>query len=101
MTEQSGYGMSALVSAVKLVLDIVEKYSQLPLVLKVQCWLVVARMTQYSRYIRGPTDDKVIPLLKMSSAIVKPSGTPPIFLEKLGEPLFSTVKASKTQWTPR
>ncbi len=52
-------------------------------------------------HIRGSTGDFLIPLLKMSSAILKPSGTPPMFLEKLGSPFFLTLKASKTQWTPR
>jgi hypothetical protein len=52
-------------------------------------------------YALGPTADFVIPVLKMSSAMVMPSGTPPTFCVKSGCPLLSTAKASNSQCTPR
>src|SRR5918994_77662 len=50
-------------------------------------------------YARGPSVDFVIPLSKMSSAILRPSGTPPTFFVKSICPLL-TRKASNSQCTP-
>src|SRR5215207_4215178 len=56
-------------------------------------------------YIRGPTVDFLStfppPAWKVSSAIFRPSGTPPIFSSSSDSSLFLTAKASKTHWTPR
>src|SRR5688500_918614 len=55
--------------------------------------------------IFGPTVDFFgafpPPAEKISCAIFKPSGTPPMFCERSISPLFLTAKASKTQCTPR
>ena len=56
-------------------------------------------------YGRGGTFDLFtvflfVPLSKMSSAILMPSGTPPTFCVKSGSPLLSTAKASNIQCTP-